>query len=158
MNQISAEINGRVRSCAPLGAESLLHSLRERWELRGAKEGCLEGECGACTVLLDGRAVDSCLVPTAAVDGRSVRTIEGLAGSPVGTALQGAFQAHGAVQCGFCTPGMIVSLTDLLEHNPDPDRGQVLDAVTGNICRCTGYVQIVEAALAAAATLRGETS
>ncbi|MFT4010999.1 MAG: (2Fe-2S)-binding protein [Nocardioidaceae bacterium] len=153
MIEIQAYVNGRARTCEARGAESLLSLLRERWGLRGTKEGCLEGECGACTVLLDGHAVDACLTPAATAAGREVLTIEGLADDPRTVALQRAFAAHGAVQCGFCTPGVLVALTDLLGENPAPDRQQVLGALTGNICRCTGYVQIADAALDAVAEL-----
>jgi len=136
-------------------AQSLLHLLREELELTGTKEGCGRGECGACTVLLDGRPVNSCLVPAGKVEGKQVITIEGLTRSGEARPLQEAFVAAGAVQCGFCTPGMIMSAYALLSSNPDPTREQVAEALSGNLCRCTGYVPMVEAVLDAARRLRG---
>src|SRR5215207_5069350 len=129
----------------------LLDVLREECGLTGTKEGCAEGECGACTVLVDGEAVDSCLVMALAVDGSEIRTVESLAGtggrlSP----LQRAFVDSGGVQCGFCTPGFLMTLTAFLEENPSPSDDEIREAVNGNICRCTGYAQIVEAVRAAA--------
>jgi carbon-monoxide dehydrogenase small subunit len=126
--------------------------LRERFELTGTKPGCGEGECGACTILLDGEAVNSCLLPAALLDGRQVLTIEGLeradgALHPV----QQAFVEAGAVQCGFCTPGMIMRTVAFLREHPDPTEEQIARSIEGNLCRCTGYVKIVEAIKAAAA-------
>ncbi|MBW1785076.1 MAG: (2Fe-2S)-binding protein [Deltaproteobacteria bacterium] len=123
----------------------LLHVLRDRFQLYGAKEGCGQGECGACTVLVDGLTVDACLYPAFEVEGRSVTTIEGLLReghrlSPV----QEAFVENGGVQCGFCTPGMIMSAKALLSENPDPSEEEIKRGISGNLCRCTGYVQIVE--------------
>jgi carbon-monoxide dehydrogenase small subunit len=139
-------VNGRRRSVDITADESLLSVLRDRMELRGAKDGCSEGECGACTVLLDGQPIDSCIYPAAAASQRTVTTVEGLA-APDGelSTLQQAFVRAGAVQCGYCTPGFLMTLTALLAENPDPGRAEILDAVSGNICRCTGYQQIVEA-------------
>ncbi|MCL7452277.1 MAG: molybdopterin-dependent oxidoreductase [Anaerolineae bacterium] len=150
-------LNGReVVLTVDLG-RSLLHVLREDLDLTGTKQACdCEGECGACTVLLDGEAVRSCLTPIAKVDGRRVVTIEGL-GSPERLhPLQQAFIDHGAVQCGFCTPGVILSAVALLDREPDPSREQIIEALEGNLCRCTGYLKIVEAVEAAAAVTRGE--
>lgn len=126
--------------------ETLLTSLRNGLELIGTKEACVEGECGACTVLIDGKPVDSCIYSTAASAGLSITTVEGLRGvngelSP----LQQAFIDHFAVQCGFCTPGLLMTLTALLNSNPDSDRAEIHRAVAGNLCRCTGYAQVVEA-------------
>jgi carbon-monoxide dehydrogenase small subunit len=139
-------VNGRRRSVDITADESLLSVLRDRMELRGAKDGCSEGECGACTVLLDGHPIDSCIYPAAAASERTVTTVEGLA-APDGelSALQQAFVTAGAVQCGYCTPGFLMTLTALLAENPHAGRAEILDAVSGNICRCTGYQQIVEA-------------
>jgi aerobic carbon-monoxide dehydrogenase small subunit len=139
-------INGSKRTVDITGDESLLSVLRDRMDLRGAKDGCSEGECGACTVLLDGQPIDSCIYPAAAASERRVTTVEGLA-APDGelSALQQAFVKAGAVQCGYCTPGFLMTLTALLAHNPAPARAEIIDAVSGNICRCTGYLQIVDA-------------
>ena len=136
-------------------SESLLYVLRERLGLRGAKNACEEGECGSCSVLLDGRLVCSCTVLGASVAGRDVVTVEGLApGGDELSPVQQAFVEHGAVQCGFCTPGLVVSVTDLLRHNPDPSELEVREAISGNLCRCTGYGRIVAAVLAAAEASR----
>lgn len=145
--KIELQVNGRILAveCDPV--TPLLTVLRERLELRGAKLGCGNGECGACTVLLDDRAVCSCLLPVHRARGRAVTTIEGLARGGVLSVLQQAFVGHGALQCGFCTPGMIMSATALLLHNPHPGERQVVDALAGNLCRCTGYRQIIAAVL-----------
>ncbi len=129
---------------------SLLHLLREGFDLMGAKEGCGSGECGACTVIVDGDAINSCLYLAAEVDGKQVRTIEGLA-DPAGALdpVQQAFVDNGGIQCGFCSPGMIMSSKALLEENPNPTEEEIKDAIAGNICRCTGYVQIIESIHAA---------
>ncbi len=134
---------------------TLLQLLRDELELTGTKEGCGMGECGACTVLLDGRTINSCIFPALEVEGKSVMTIEGLADAKGGLhPIQKAFVDHGAVQCGFCTPGMVLSAKALLDQNPDPTEREVKEALAGNLCRCTGYVKIVEAVLAAAEVLR----
>lgn len=142
---VSFKVNGAGRSVHVPGAESLLDTLRDRLGLRGTKEGCLEGECGACTVLIDGRPVDACIYPTAACAGREVRTVEGIAQDGEPSVLQQAMVRSGSVQCGFCTPGFVMSLTALLEHESSPTREAIENAINGNICRCTGYAQIVEA-------------
>ena len=139
-------VNTRDVSVEAPPTETLLTTLRDRLQLTGTKEACVEGECGACTVLLDGRPVDSCIYATAAAAGLSVTTVEGLCGldgslSP----LQQSFVDHFAIQCGFCTPGLLMTLNALLEANPDPDREEIENAIAGNLCRCTGYTQIVEA-------------
>lgn len=130
---------------------TLLHLLREELGLTGTKEGCGSGECGACTVLVEGKAVNSCLFLAADVDGKQVVTIEGLA-APDGTLhpLQRAFIENGAIQCGFCTPGMILSAKALLDENPNPTEEEIRHALAGNLCRCTGYLQIFRAVADAA--------
>jgi carbon-monoxide dehydrogenase small subunit len=132
-------------------AWTLLHVLREVLELTGTKFGCGYGECGACTVIMDGQAVNSCLLPALEAEGRSVTTIEGVAGKD-GTLdpIQKAFIEHGAVQCGFCTPGMIMSAKALLDETQNPTDDEIKEGIAGNLCRCTGYVKIVEAVKAAA--------
>jgi carbon-monoxide dehydrogenase small subunit len=124
---------------------TLLQLLREKLALTGTKNGCEAGECGACTVLLDGEPVNSCMVLAVEVDGREVVTVEGLAQDGQLTTLQEAFIEHNAVQCGFCTPGMLISARALLQRNPDPTEDEVREALVGNLCRCTGYVRIVDA-------------
>jgi carbon-monoxide dehydrogenase small subunit len=125
--------------------------LRDRLALTGTKNGCESGECGACTVLLDGEPVNSCMVLAVEVDGHEVTTVEGLAEEGSLSALQDAFVAHNAVQCGFCTPGMLISAQALLKRNPDPSEDEIKEALVGNLCRCTGYVRIIKAVQAAAA-------
>ena len=142
---VSFTLNGKPQELDVPPNMTLLHLLREEIGLTGSKRGCDVGECGACTVLLDGRAVNSCLVLAPQVAGREVVTVEGLA--PLGTLrpLQEAFLDHGAVQCGFCTPGMLMSAKDLLDHTAQPTEKEIREAIGGNLCRCTGYQQIVEA-------------
>jgi aerobic-type carbon monoxide dehydrogenase small subunit (CoxS/CutS family) len=132
---------------------TLLRFLRESIGLTGTKEGCGAGECGACTVFLNGKTINSCLALAVEADGATVETIEGQAKDGELTGLQTAFASHQAVQCGFCTSGMTLSLRDLLERNPKPSTAQIKEAIEGNFCRCTGYQQIVEAALAASGQL-----
>ena len=144
--RIELTVNTRDVSVEAPPTETLLATLRERLQLTGTKEACVEGECGACTVLVNGLPVDSCIYATAAADGLSITTVEGL-GGPDGSLspLQQSFVDHFAIQCGFCTPGFLVTLSALLEVNPDPDREEIENAIAGNLCRCTGYTQIVEA-------------
>ena len=123
----------------------LVNLIREHFGLTGAKIGCGTGECGACTVLLDGKPVNSCLMLACQADGHSVTTIEGLSRDGNPTPLQRAFVEEGAVQCGFCTPGMILSATALLKENPAPSEEEIRTAVSGNLCRCTGYTKIIKA-------------
>ena len=130
--------------------QTLLRVLRDRLDLTGTKECCTEGECGACTVLVDGQAVDSCLALAVELDGAEITTIEGLRRGGGLDPLQEAFLQAGAVQCGFCIPGMIVTARHFLDRNPEPSRAEVAEAMSGNLCRCGGYSRIVEAVLAAA--------
>ena len=144
-------LNGVEVTAAVDPEKRLLDLLRETFRMTGTKEGCGEGECGACTVIVDGRAVNSCLFPAAEAAGRIVTTIEGLLGADNRLSpLQESFARRGAIQCGFCTPGMIVSAQALLRQNPDPSDSEIREALVGNLCRCTGYVQIVEAIRACA--------
>ena len=147
---VTLKLNGIERELIARPSTTLLSALRETFGLMGAKRGCAQGGCGTCTVLLDGRPVVSCLVPLVTIDGSSVRTIEGLADGERLDDVQQAFVSHFATQCGFCTPGMIMSATALLDRNSDPTRQDVAEAICGNVCRCTGYEPIVTAVLAAA--------
>ena len=152
---INMVINGAAVDVSVEPRQRLIDVLRNNLRMTGTKEGCRGGECGACTVLVDGRAVNSCLYPAPEADGKAVTTIEGLLGEgnrP--SVLQQAFIEFGGIQCGFCTPGMILSAEALLAANPDPTDEEIRDALVGNLCRCTGYVQIVEAVKGAAARLR----
>lgn len=130
--------------------QTLLHTLRETLDLTGTKEGCDTGACGACAVILDGRPVNSCLILTASLEGARVRTVEGLARGEELDPLQEAFIGKGATQCGYCIPGMLMTARALLDENPNPSEGEIKRALAGNICRCTGYVKIIEAVLSAA--------
>ena len=143
-------VNGKTERLDVPGGKRLLDVLREDLHLTGAKEGCGEGECGACTVLMDGEAVHSCMVLAGQLTGHSVTTIEGLEEDGRLGVLQNAFVEQGAVQCGYCTPGMIMSAAGLLNRTPDPTEEEIRVALSGNICRCSGYVQIVRAVRRAA--------
>ena len=151
---VSTTINGDHVEYLCQPDETLLEVLRDRLGLTGAKEGCGTGDCGACSVLLDGRVVASCLVLAAEVQGRAVTTIEGIASGTTLHPLQTAFLKEAALQCGVCTPGFIVAAKALLDINPDPTEEQVRYWLAGNLCRCTGYDKIVRAVLAAAADMR----
>jgi aerobic-type carbon monoxide dehydrogenase small subunit (CoxS/CutS family) len=133
--------------CEARNNQTLLELLRSELGVTSVKSGCDQGECGACTVLLDGLPVTSCLVLALQVEGRAVTTIEGLEDDPLMERLRDAFMENGAVQCGFCTPGFLVSGYALLRENPNPTEDEVKTAIEGNICRCTGYVKIIEAIL-----------
>jgi carbon-monoxide dehydrogenase small subunit len=149
---IEVTVNGRPRAMRVAAHHTLLDVLRDDLGLTGAKPCCLVGECGACTVSLDGRIVDSCLVLAVEADGGEVTTVEGLAPEGRLTSLQQAFLDSGAVQCGYCIPGQIMAGTDLLALTPHPTIQEVQEGLAGNLCRCAGYQQIVEAVLAAAET------
>ncbi|MEW5865626.1 MAG: (2Fe-2S)-binding protein [Bacillota bacterium] len=151
---ISFKVNGKRVEVEASGKDRLIDVLREALRLTGTKEGCGIGECGACTVLLDGKPVNSCLVPAFQVENREVETVEGLARDGVLHPLQEAFVEHTAVQCGFCTPGMLMSALALLRENPQPTREDIARAISGNLCRCTGYHQIIAAVEAAAKKMR----
>jgi carbon-monoxide dehydrogenase small subunit len=146
---IELTINGRPRTVEVAAHHSLLDVLRDDLELTGTKECCLVGECGACTVSMDGRIVDSCLVLAVEADGAQITTVEGLATAGHLSPLQQAFLDAGAVQCGFCTPGQLVAAADLLARNPHPTVPEIQEGLAGNLCRCGCYVQITEAVLAA---------
>ena len=150
---VRLSVNGSRRVADVWEGESLLAVLRERLGLFGSKNACEQGECGSCSVLVDGTLVCSCLVLAATVDGAEVITVEGLAEDPVGRAVQDALVEAGGVQCGFCTPGFVVALTDLLRRCPQPTDYEVREALSGNLCRCTGYLRIFEAAQRAAAAV-----
>lgn len=143
---ISFKLNGEDVEAEVEPHWNLLHLLREAFELTGAKEGCGKGECGACTVIVDGKAINSCLFPVMEVEGCEVTTIEGLVTLNGNLhPIQESFVANGAVQCGFCTPGMIISAHGLLKEKPDPTIDDIKIGISGNLCRCTGYIQIIEA-------------
>jgi carbon-monoxide dehydrogenase small subunit len=148
---VTVKVNGDVFTKAVKANTLLVNFLRAEMDLTGTKKGCELGDCGACTVLLDGDPVNSCLVLAVEADGREVTTIEGLAKDGRLDRLQEAFVEHAAVQCGYCTPGMILSAKALLARNPRPTEREVREAIAGNLCRCTGYVNIVRAIMAAAA-------
>jgi aerobic carbon-monoxide dehydrogenase small subunit len=152
---VTLTVNGEPHELLIEPDRALLDVLRTDLDLRGTKTSCLEGRCGACTVLLDGIPANSCLVLAAAACGRPVTTIEGLARDGVPHPVQQAFVDHGAVQCGYCTPGMILSATALLDERPAPTESEIREALAGNLCRCTGYQKIVEAVMAAARVMVG---
>jgi carbon-monoxide dehydrogenase small subunit len=145
--KIQLTVNGEAGEADVWAGESLLFALRERLGLPGSKNACEQGECGSCSVLLDGQLVCSCLVLAAQADGHDVLTVEGLSGSDDGELhpVQDAFVKAGAVQCGFCTPGLVVAAADLLRRSPRPTDDEIREALSGNLCRCTGYQKILEA-------------
>jgi carbon-monoxide dehydrogenase small subunit len=155
MIRVSTTINGDVTEYVCEPEETLLDVLRDRLGLTGAKEGCGTGDCGACSVILDGRLVCSCLVLGAEAEGREVETIEGMADGEKLHPLQQKFLEHAALQCGICTPGILIAAKALLEKNPDPTEEEIRFGLAGNLCRCTGYDKIVRAVADAARDMRG---
>ena len=147
-------VNGKSKDVRVRPMARLLDVLREELALTGTKEGCGEGECGACSVILDGRLVNSCLIPIAEVSGLQVTTVEGLAKDGKLHPVQTAFIEHGGAQCGICTPGMVLATCELIRRKPKPTLDDVREGLAGNICRCTGYTKIFDAALAAAAAMQ----
>lgn len=148
------QINGKMMECEAHSMDRLLDILREEFRLTGTKEGCGEGECGACSVFLDDQLVNSCLVPMAQVQGRSVKTIESIAADHSMHIVQKCFLECGGAQCGICTPGMVMASVALLKKNDRPSRGEIKEALAGNLCRCTGYMKIFDSVEAAAEELR----
>ena len=153
---VTTTINGDAAEFVCEADETLLDVLRNRLGLTGAKEGCGTGDCGACSVIVDGRVVCSCLVLGAEAEGKSIETIEGMADGDKLHPLQAKFLEHAALQCAICTPGILVAAKSLLERNPDPDETEVRYWLAGNLCRCTGYDKIIRAVMDAAAEMRGE--
>jgi aerobic carbon-monoxide dehydrogenase small subunit len=153
--RIKVHVNGEWKTADVWPGTSLLFVLREHFGLVGAKNACEQGECGSCSVWLDGTLVCACLVLAAQANDREVRTVESLAGEDRLHPVQEAFLASGAVQCGFCTPGLVVAVADLLAHHPSPDEAEVREALSGNLCRCTGYAKILDAVRLASARTRG---
>lgn len=150
MKQICLKVNGEIRDLMVKPSETLLEVLRDKLGLIGTKEGCDTGRCGACNVLIEGNVVRSCLTLAISVRDKEIITIEGLAKGEKLHPIQQAFIKHGALQCGFCTPGMIITSKALLDENHDPSEEEIKQALAGNICRCTGYVKIIEAIQASA--------
>lgn len=151
--ELNVTINGKNKSFEVGGGEFLLDVLR-REGYKGVKRGCHKGDCGACTVLIGGRPYNSCILPAMSMNGKEITTIEGIGTPNRPHALQEMFVEEGAVQCGFCTPGMILAAKALLERNPDPNEAEIKEALDGNLCRCTGYLKIIEAVKKAAAKTR----
>ena len=146
---VTVEVNGTTYEREVEARRLLVHFLRDDIDLTGTHVGCDTGNCGACTILFNGQTAKSCMLLAIQADGAHITTVEGLAGDGELTRLQQAFSAHHALQCGYCTPGMLISATSLLEQNPRPSEDEIRKALQGNICRCTGYVNIVEAVKAA---------
>lgn len=156
MKELKITVNNRPYRLSVPPHRTLLEIIREDLGLTGTKEGCGLGECGACTVLMDGKAVNSCLVLAAEADGKEITTVEGLADGDRLHPIQQAFVDHGGLQCGFCTPGMIMSAKALLDENPHPTEEEIKQAISGNLCRCTGYTKIIESIRAAAENMGGK--
>ncbi len=154
--RIKIKVNGIWHRIEIEGADRLIDVIRKRLNLKGTKEGCGTGDCGACVVIMNGRAVPSCLIYAASADDAEIATIEGMGSPDHLHPLQKAFIETGAVQCGFCTPGVIMSAKSLLDANPNPTSDQVREALVGNLCRCTGYARIIDAVLLAAREMRRE--
>ncbi len=158
MTDMSLIVNGKPRSASVPPETTLLQLLRDNFSLTGAKLGCDVGDCGACTVLVDGKPVNACLMLAAQAAGREVLTIEGLATADRLHPLQVAFENHASLQCGFCGPGIILAAKALLDEKQDPTPHEIRDAIAGNLCRCTGYTKILEAVVEAARELRGKSA
>ena len=158
MTDLTIRVNGELRTASVPPETTLLTLLRESFHLTGAKLGCDVGDCGACTVIVDGQPVNACLMLAAQADGREVLTIEGLAARDRLHPIQRAFEERASLQCGFCGPGVILSAKALLDENPDPTRNEIRDAIAGNLCRCTGYTKMIEAVQDAAREMRGESA
>jgi carbon-monoxide dehydrogenase small subunit len=154
-HEIQMVVNGELHNLTVRSHHTLLQVLRDQLALTGTKNGCEAGECGACTILMNGEPVNSCMVLAPEADGAEIVTIEGLAADGQLDPLQEAFVAHGAVQCGYCTPGILMSSRALLDRTPHPSETQIREALVGNLCRCTGYLRIIEAIQAAARTGEG---
>ena len=157
MVTVTLTVNGEKRTATVPPETTLLRMLRDNLNLTGSKLGCDVGDCGACTVILEGKPINSCLMLAAQADGRSIVTIEGLANADQLHPLQKAFETYASLQCGFCGPGVIMSAKALLDEKPNPSVADIRDALGGNLCRCTGYAKMIEAILVAARTMRGET-
>ena len=158
MTDVTIKVNGEMRAASVAPETTLLQLLRNAFDLTGAKAGCDVGDCGACTVIVDGQAVNACLMLALQADGREVLTIEGLAACDRLHPIQRAFEERASLQCGFCGPGIILAAKALLDRVPDPSAHEIRDALAGNLCRCTGYTKMIEAVRDAARELRGESA
>jgi len=156
MKEIKFILNNKHYELSVKPWQTLLEVIREDLKLTGTKEGCGEGECGSCTVIMGGKTVNSCLVPAAEANNQNIMTIEGLADGENLDPIQEAFINHSGMQCGFCTPGMIMSAKALLDENPDPSEEEIREGIAGNFCRCTGYTKIIESISSAADLIKGE--
>ena len=154
--KIQFTLNGQSHELSVQPWKTLLQLIREDLKLTGTKEGCGHGECGSCTVLMEGKTVNSCLVPAMEADNKEIVTIEGLSEGETLHPIQDAFVSHSGMQCGFCTSGMIISAKALLDSNPDPSEEEIREGIAGNFCRCTGYTKIIESISAAAGAMKGE--
>lgn len=157
MKDVTIHVNGKTRTASVTPETTLLLLLRDHFNLTGAKRGCDVGDCGACTVIVDGKAINACLMLASQADGREVLTIEGLASRDSLHPIQQAFEDHASLQCGFCGPGVILSAKALLDENPEPTDREIRDALSGNLCRCTGYIKMIEAIRSAADALRSQS-
>jgi len=156
MKEIKFVLNGKKYSLKVKPWQILLELIREDLNLTGTKEGCGQGECGSCTVIMNGKTVNSCLVPAIEADGQEILTIEGLSDNDRLHPIQEAFVSQSGMQCGFCTPGMIMSAKALLDSNPDPTEAEIRESISGNFCRCTGYTKIIKSISAAADLMKGK--
>ncbi len=154
IKKISFILNGKQYELKVKPWQTLLELIREDLNLTGTKEGCGQGECGSCTVIMNGKTVNSCLVPAVEADGQEILTIEGLSDNDRLHPIQEAFVSHSGMQCGFCTPGMIMSVKALLDSNPAPTNEEIRESISGNFCRCTGYIKIIESISAAAGLMK----